>query len=57
VGNREQTGYAINHKQTTWHPTLADLLDKNLDLAMRALSLYSQNPTGLETVHKTEERR
>ncbi len=36
--------YAINHKQTTWHPTLADLLDKNLDLAMRALSLYSQNP-------------
>ena len=36
--------FAINHAQTTWHPTLAELLNKNLDLAMRAMSLYSQNP-------------
>ena len=28
-----------------WHPTLKEMLDKNLDLAMKAMSLYSQNPT------------
>ena len=29
-----------------WHPTLKEMLDKNLDLAMKAMSLYSQNTPG-----------
>lgn len=40
---KEKREFAVNHKQTTWHTTLAELLEMNPDLAMRAMSLYSQN--------------
>jgi len=43
--------YAVNEPKTNWHKTLSDLLDRNLHIALNAMSLYMPNSRADRTGH------